>query len=98
MGNDPFQVFGIEEGIDGVVEHDFFGGVSKSDFHVGTVTEISPQADDLDLLVTIGPSLGEFQSPVGGSVVLNALVFGVKVEEVSPISTLVTATGSIVKI
>jgi len=35
---------------------------------------------------------------VGGSVVLNALVFGVKVEEVSPISTLVTATGSIVKI
>ena len=35
---------------------------------------------------------------VGGSVVLNALVFGVKVEEVSPLSTLVTATGSIVKI
>lgn len=35
---------------------------------------------------------------VGGFVVLNALVFGVKVEEVSPLSTLVTATGSIVKI
>lgn len=35
---------------------------------------------------------------VGGSVVLTALIFGIKVEEVSPLSTLVTATGSIIKI
>ena len=35
---------------------------------------------------------------VGSLVVVQALVFGVKIEDISPLSTLVTATGSIVKI
>ena len=35
---------------------------------------------------------------VGGIVVVNSLLFGIKLEGISPLSTLVTATGTIVKI
>ena len=35
---------------------------------------------------------------VGGVVVVNSLLFGIKLEGISPLSTLVTATGTIVKI
>ena len=35
---------------------------------------------------------------IGSVVVVQSLVFGVVIEDVSPLSTLVTATGTIVKI
>lgn len=35
---------------------------------------------------------------VGASVVVTSLIFGIKVEEFSPVSTLVSATGSILKL
>ena len=35
---------------------------------------------------------------VGAAVVVTSLIFGIKVEEISPISTLVSATGSILKL